>query len=182
MTAPEQEPHDQHHSMGPTKFDLWCKYEDMAMHFNDLILRLRFQALAGVAGISAIISVLGKGGSEGSSLTPAALGGVFTLLAVLWVAIWVLDRAYYDKLLTGAVDALCALEQAGDPCGPPERIDISTRIEKRVNGPASEWFSDGRDRFYALVFVALLGGALSHFPSVRSWVTNALGWLLQSAN
>jgi hypothetical protein len=31
--------------------ELWEKYEEITMHFNDLIIRLRTQALAGVAAV-----------------------------------------------------------------------------------------------------------------------------------
>ena len=34
-----------------SEFVLWSKYEDVAMHFNDLIIKLRTQALAGLAGV-----------------------------------------------------------------------------------------------------------------------------------
>lgn len=30
---------------------LWTKYEDVAMHFNDLIMRWRLQAIGGLAGL-----------------------------------------------------------------------------------------------------------------------------------
>jgi hypothetical protein len=43
-------------------FELWEKYEQIAMHFNDLLIKLRTQALAGVAAISAIVGVFAKSG------------------------------------------------------------------------------------------------------------------------
>lgn len=36
-------------------FNVWKEYEGIAMHFNELIIRLRTHALGGVAAISAII-------------------------------------------------------------------------------------------------------------------------------
>ena len=44
----------------PTQFELWKSYEDVAMHFNDLLIRLRIQALAALATISSIILVINK--------------------------------------------------------------------------------------------------------------------------
>lgn len=44
----------------PTQFELWKSYEDVAMHFNDLLIRLRTQALAALATISSIILVINK--------------------------------------------------------------------------------------------------------------------------
>src|SRR5687767_6050244 len=79
-------------------FKLWSKYEDVTMHFNDLILRLRFQALAGVAGLATLVGVFGRDITD-PTVRSAVISGVFSLLALFWVAIWALDRFYYDKLL-----------------------------------------------------------------------------------
>jgi hypothetical protein len=32
-------------------FEVWTKYEDIAMHFNDLLIRLRTQALGAIAAL-----------------------------------------------------------------------------------------------------------------------------------
>ena len=40
--------------------ELWEKYEEIAMHFNDLIIRLRTQALAGVAALSTLVGLFAK--------------------------------------------------------------------------------------------------------------------------
>ena len=40
--------------------ELWEKYEEITMHFNDLIIRLRTQALAGVAALSALVGIFAK--------------------------------------------------------------------------------------------------------------------------
>ena len=42
---------------------LWEKYEDIAMHFNDLLMRLRTQALAGIAAISTLVGIFTKAGT-----------------------------------------------------------------------------------------------------------------------
>jgi hypothetical protein len=44
--------------------DVWEKYEDIAMHFNDLLIRLRTQALAAVAAISTLATIFGKTGAD----------------------------------------------------------------------------------------------------------------------
>jgi hypothetical protein len=41
-----------------TYLALWKEYEGVAMHFNELLIRLRTQALGGVAAISAITGFL----------------------------------------------------------------------------------------------------------------------------
>jgi hypothetical protein len=40
--------------------DLWAKYEDIAMHFNDLLIRLRTQALAAVAALITLVGIFTK--------------------------------------------------------------------------------------------------------------------------
>ena len=45
---------------------LWAKYEDIAMHFNDLILRWRLQAIGGVAALVTLAGfVMGDTPDEG---------------------------------------------------------------------------------------------------------------------
>ena len=39
-------------------YDLWTKYEDIAMHFNDLLIKLRTQALAAVAALTTLSGFL----------------------------------------------------------------------------------------------------------------------------
>jgi hypothetical protein len=78
--------------------DVWEKYEDIAMHFNDLLIRLRTQALAAVAAISTLVTIFGKTGADPKlSWELAAL--IFSLLAVFWIAIWIIDFCYYNSSL-----------------------------------------------------------------------------------
>ena len=44
--------------------ELWEKYEEIAMHFNDLLIRLRTSALGGVAALSTLLGIFGKSGTE----------------------------------------------------------------------------------------------------------------------
>jgi hypothetical protein len=145
-------------------FKVWSKYEDVTMHFNDLILRLRFQALAGVAGLSALAGVFGREVVD-VTVRSAVLSGVFTLLTLFWIAIWALDRFYYDKLLRGAVHSLLKLERLTREADRLE-INLSTDIEAVVRGdvPLQQpgWHTDGRGWFYGIVFVALIGGVVFH--------------------
>src|SRR5688500_4996729 len=39
------------------RIQLWTEYEKIAMHFNDLILRLRVQALSGITAILALSGI-----------------------------------------------------------------------------------------------------------------------------
>ena len=155
----------------PSFFELWKKYEDVTMHFNDLIIRLRFQALAGVAGISALVGVFGRQGTD-AAFGSKMLGGIFLLLLLFWIAIWLLDRLYYDKLLTGAVAALLKLERES-ATAETAHIELSTIIEKSFMGDPVEirrpcFFKDGRNWFYLIVTLTLLLGSLLHFLNVKA--------------
>jgi hypothetical protein len=48
-----------------TIHDLWAKYEDITMHFNDLLIRLRTQALAGVAALSTLVGIFTRTDKDG---------------------------------------------------------------------------------------------------------------------
>jgi hypothetical protein len=82
---------------------------------------------------------------------------VFAGLLIFWLAIWTIDRFYYNRLLIGAVIALREIE-----IHPSLVITMSTTIEKFVANPKDD--RPFRDRvrskfgvyaFYALVFIAL---------------------------
>lgn len=160
---------DQQHQKGWPINDLWEKYEEIAMHFNDLLIRLRTQALGAVAAISALIGVFGKTDSGLHSWHISA--AVFFFLCVFWIAIWVIDFRYYHLLLIGAVDAIIDLENLSKTETHITHIDISTRIEQAVAGelriPKTKAERDRQDRlrrgprtFYMLVFAALLMGLI----------------------
>ena len=93
-----------------TIHDLWAKYEDIAMHFNDLLIHLRTQALAAVAALSTLIGIFTKTDPNSVHISWEVATGVFSLLIVFWVAIWAIDRGYYNRLLIGAVIALREVE------------------------------------------------------------------------
>lgn len=53
-SSPIKQPSADNAKEGTDVFEVWTKYEDIAMHFNDLLIKLRTQALGGVAAISAL--------------------------------------------------------------------------------------------------------------------------------
>jgi hypothetical protein len=155
-------------------FTVWKEYEQVAMHFNDLIIRLRSQSLGGVAALAAIAGVIARGDVP-QQLRREILAGVFTLLSVFWVAIWILDFTYYNRLLVGAVRALLEIEEFSKSTGASLPLNLSTRIEEAVRGPQPAGKNEGsavrpphearqlagakgRRWFYGLVMAGLLGG------------------------
>lgn len=71
-------------------FELWKEYEAIAMHFNDLLIRLRTQALAAIAALVTIIGIFAK--SNAKAYTSWELVSfAFAILSVFWLAIWIID-------------------------------------------------------------------------------------------
>jgi hypothetical protein len=118
--------------------ELWVKYEEIAMHFNDLLIRLRTQALGGVATIVTAAGFLAT--REGTSHSPDPWGvvaWVSPLLLLAWGTIWIIDARYYSRLLRGAVVALPRLEDLSEG-----NIDFSHRVEEVVTRRKNVSFVD----------------------------------------
>src|ERR1700676_1563476 len=105
---------------------LWEKYEDITMHFNELIIKLRSQALAGVAALSTLVGIFAKTDLGHFSYTWEIAGFVFVALAIFWIAIWIMDFSYYNRLLVGAVAALLELEKQSATSKTISQIRLST--------------------------------------------------------
>jgi hypothetical protein len=79
-------------------FDVWDKYEAIAMHFNDLLIELRTQALAAVAALSTIIGIFSKSGGETQSTWQVvAFAARFTVVQKRWLLVdrWRASNARY---------------------------------------------------------------------------------------
>jgi len=101
------------------------------MHFNDLLIRLRTQALGGVAALSAVAAVMVRG-DLAPRLRCGVLAGAFLLLLLFWVAVWILDMRYYNRLLHGAVQALLEIEESSMHESAAPCLVLSTRIQETV--------------------------------------------------
>ena len=173
-------------------FTVWKEYEEIAMHFNDLLLKIRTQSLAAVAAFATIAGVLLKGESVSSGIRWGTLTAVFAALCVFWLAIWILDFAYYNRLLLGAVKALVWIEKESKANNRTSSIYISTLIEQAVaqrkpseqaaafddpnekaailRDPAKREdlrLSWGRWTFYGLVFFLLVSSMLGSLTQLR---------------
>lgn len=116
-------------------FAVWSKYEDIAMHFNDLAMRFRLQALAGVgAATAAAGSIL----SHAGILAVRPLGYFLLALSVIWIGLWVMAVYYYQALLIGAVKAILQREKDA-PWKRPGETGLSSAIEHQVR---RTWPSD----------------------------------------
>lgn len=133
----------------PTQFELWISYEDVAMHFNDLLIRLRIQALAALATISSIILVI----NEFKDISEKTIFFLMIFLAAGWISIWILDMKYYNRLLEGSVHALLELEKVEFKVFTENvnKINLSTSIEKsfgcKLNHERTKWFLDALNWF-----------------------------------
>jgi hypothetical protein len=146
-------------SEGISIFEVWKEYEHIAMHFNELLIKLRMQALGGIAAISVLVGFLSKGDTP-EDFRWGILAGVFFILALFWIAIWVLDFWYYNRLLLGAVAGIFQLEEKSKTHTHIKEFDLSHIIEQAVRGKTAGMkgpgFFSGRHWFYILVFFALL--------------------------
>jgi len=136
------------------EFALWVEYEKVAMHFNDLNMRLRTQAVGGLAGVVAIsgfaVNFAQKSGSDAQWLI---FFGSLLFFMCAWVALWLLDTNYYNKLLVGAVKAIVEHEQMTVDAKSPWTITLSTRIQEAV--PRHRW---PVHFFYIFVLIPLVIG------------------------
>jgi hypothetical protein len=143
-------------------FEVWSKYEEIAMHFNDLIMRLRTQALGAVAALATIIGIFARRGTDQHTIWEI-VSTAFAILSIFWIAIWTIDFWYYNRLLQGAVVSLLNIEKQSKERLRIKYIDMSSTIEEGVAGclpknPMAGKLSIGRWAFYILVALALLGG------------------------
>lgn len=152
---------------------LWKQHEDIAMHFNELIARIRVQALGGTVTIVTVAAVVTDKNPEGRWALPGVLG----FLAVAWTALWQLDYRYYQMLLAGAVNAIVELERKLHP-----HVSLSTVIEGKFNRRGAP---HGHFWFYALIQFALLFllgaatfGGLKTPWSEQSWPYFTVGGVL----
>jgi hypothetical protein len=144
--------------------ELWAKYEDIAMHFNDLLMRLRSQSLAGIAAVSTLVGIFAKTESSDAKVDWMAAAAIFVAMALFWIAIFCLDLFYYNRLLVGAVSAITKLESESAPGNAfSSGINVSTLIESEFRSPAlcgKMSHFRGILWFYGIVFVAIIAGVV----------------------
>jgi hypothetical protein len=152
-------------------FEVWKEYEGIAMHFNELILKVRVQALGGVAAISTLVTFFSEAGDK-ALIGWGVVTAVFFFLILFWIAIWVLDFRYYNRLLLGAVEAIVELEEMSQTTTRITELNLSKKVEdcfytskERPNAAhlAQQWRGrrpGGRAPFYRVVLIALITGFL----------------------
>lgn len=162
-----------------SEFALWEKYESVAMHFNELIIRLRTQALGALAGVVALSGLAINFAQKAESKVQWwILFGTLLFFVFAWIALWILDMLYYDKLLGGAVKALLEHEQKTKLADSADfRINLSTKISDEFkNRKRPEDTNRHRrviHRFYALVLIGLIIGlAYTGYQAIKSKDSN----------
>jgi hypothetical protein len=150
---------------------LWEKYEGIAMHFNDLLIRLRTQSLAGVAAVSAVVGIFSKEGISDLALDWHITRAILVALIGFWIAIWCLDIGYYNRLLGGAENAIIDLENAtARESTFTGEIKMSRDIEAQFG---KLWWNhrkrsyDGVVAFYVIVLCVLFAGVLFASSHIR---------------
>ena len=90
--------------------NLWWHYEEIAMHFNQLIIEYRLQLMGGAGAIGALASYFVGSHIQELEQKHAIRAYISLIILVLLFAAMLLDILYYDNLLQGAVDALVKFE------------------------------------------------------------------------
>lgn len=67
--------------------DVWGRHENIAMHFNDLILKVRIQALGALAILVTVGGVLMKTVPDDSHAPWGVISAVLAVLLSFWIAI-----------------------------------------------------------------------------------------------
>lgn len=134
-------------AVDPEVVQLWFHYEEIAMHFNELIIQYRLQLLGGTGGLLALSSFLINTKVEDKFSLARIRAFVSLIFLTIFTAAACLDIFYYSKLLSGAVKAIIELEKN------IEEINMSTTIKAQ--------FGDGGASFfirlvYLIVFLPLL--------------------------
>lgn len=139
----------------PTSFEdvfkLWSKHEDTAIHFNDLLIKLRIQILGGVSISGTLAATIEKNSHS--------LRYIFVSFWVIWGAVWILDACYYSRLLSGAVEATIDIEREFPG------FQMSTKIKRSVNKNLKK-VGGGVNIFYSIIFICLF------VTSVLIWRSN----------
>jgi hypothetical protein len=122
-------------------------------------------ALAGVAALSTLVGIFTRTDKNSIHISWQIATDVFGLLILFWIAIWGIDRLYYNRLLTGAVAALLAIEEESKKGNPSLSINLSTQIEKYVSHPPDRLWDRfqaklGVRLFYFIVLFALSAGGV----------------------
>lgn len=105
--------------------ELWKKYQDIAVHFNDLIMRWRLQAIGGLATLVTVSGFVVD--TDDLIVRYRAMLILSGMLASVWIGVAAIDLFYYRNLLKGAVDSLLALEKEHPT------IRLSTDIENAAS-------------------------------------------------
>lgn len=145
---------------GTPIFEVWKTYEEVAMHFNDLLIKLRMQALAGVAALAVLASIVGNVKTYSFQGTWIVAAACFLGLMFIWVAIWLLDRLYYNRLLLGSVAAITEIEELSKKSEYVTELNLSSHIAKSVAGNSVRPKLSGVTAFYGIVFAILAIGFL----------------------
>ena len=111
--------------------ELWFHYEEIAMHFNELIIQYRLQLMGGIGSIGALSGYFIGSKVDSAEMRHKLRAFIATGILLLLLAAWNLDINYYNNLLRGAVDALIQFEREH-----PD-INMSTSIKARFTNSAT---------------------------------------------
>lgn len=166
----ESELHGSSFRVDDQLYTYWAKCEDVAIHFNELIIKMRTQVLSTITIIGTLLGVLSRMPEQGSPHNTIAIG--FALLLLAWLGVGCIDALYYGRLLKGAVDEIVRVEEmTKGAIQLSKKIDTSCGVKHLPDGARSASWCGGKHRhcngavfgrilFYSLPAVGLLGATI----------------------
>ena len=149
--------------INPDVVQLWFHYEEIAMHFNELIIQYRLHLMGGIGLIGALSGYLIGNNVESPYMRHKLRALISSGLLVLFIAAAYLDLGYYNELLRGAVDALEKFESEH------KEVYLSTYIVNRFSGHATVRIYIT----YAIVLIPFLLFTLwSWYVFIKEWLTS----------
>ncbi len=150
-------------NINPDVVQLWFHYEEIAMHFNEMLMQYRLQLMGGAGVISVIAGYL-----VGEKVTDPIVKDqlkalISTGILILVTAAAYLDLYYYNELLRGAVAAILELEEQYP------YLNMSTAIKSQFCAPGANCELSGASfkikATYTFIILPIL------IFTVWSWIT-----------
>lgn len=141
-------------------FETWKQYEEVAMHFNELLIQFRAQVGGGLATLVTLGGYIAEGKIRDARDRSRFLFVTCTSLAFVIALAGCLDLLYYSKMLAVTVQEIVAVEKR------LPSVHLSTALRSAV-GPYGQCFAGS---LYVGAFSALTSVAYVSWARLRAHV------------
>jgi len=116
--------------------DKWIAFEQITMHFNNMLMTLRTGGIAAIFTIFAASGITLRFVGSNGETNYFALSCITLGLLYVWILVWLLDHGYYNRLLSASIEVIKDFEKE------TQISNFSSEIEKKFEG------TDTRTLFY----------------------------------